>query len=83
MWALTRARAPPLETLNAPPQVCSVAVFPGGDRVASASTDKTVKIWDVATGKVLVSTTHSVPTLPNTLPMHSALQKITKWRAHW
>ena len=34
-------------------QVRSVAVFPFGDRVVSASEDKKLKLWDVVTGACL------------------------------
>ncbi len=33
----------------------SVAVFPDGRRVVSASDDKTLKVWDVATGECLAT----------------------------
>ena len=36
-------------------QVYSVAVFPDGRRVVSASWDKTLKVWDVATGKCVAT----------------------------
>ena len=35
--------------------VMSVAVFPSGDRVVSGSDDKTVKLWDAASGKCLAT----------------------------
>ena len=33
----------------------SVAVFPDGQRVVSGSNDKTVKVWDVATGECVAT----------------------------
>ena len=36
-------------------QVKCVAVFPDGRRVVSASLDKTLKVWDVATGKCVAT----------------------------
>ena len=33
----------------------SVAVFPDGRRVVSASHDETLKVWDVATGECLAT----------------------------
>ena len=33
----------------------SVAVFPDGRRVVSASKDNTLKVWDVATGKCVAT----------------------------
>ena len=33
----------------------SVAVFPDGRRVVSASSDKTLKVWDVATGECVAT----------------------------
>ena len=35
--------------------VYSVAVFPDGRRVVSASGDKTLKVWDVETGKCVAT----------------------------
>ena len=32
-----------------------MAVFPDGRRVVSASDDKTLKVWDVVTGKCLAT----------------------------
>ena len=32
-----------------------VAVFPDGRRVVSASNDKTLKVWDVATGECVAT----------------------------
>ena len=39
-------------------QVGSVAVFPGGRRVVSASEDGTLKVWDVATGECVATMKH-------------------------
>ena len=36
-------------------RVWDVAVFPDGRRVVSASMDKTLKVWDVATGKCVAT----------------------------
>jgi WD40 repeat protein len=36
-------------------QVESVAVFPDGRRVVSASNDNTLKVWDVATGQCVAT----------------------------
>ena len=36
-------------------QVNGVAVFPDGRRVVSGSDDKTLKVWDVATGKCVAT----------------------------
>ena len=36
-------------------QVFCVAVFPDGRRVVSGSGDKTLKVWDVATGKCVAT----------------------------
>ena len=33
----------------------SVAVFPDGRRVVSGSEDKTLKVWDIETGKCLAT----------------------------
>ena len=33
----------------------SVAVFPDGRRVVSGSRDKTLKVWDVATGECVAT----------------------------
>ena len=35
--------------------VCGVAVTPDGTRAVSASDDKTLRVWDLATGKSLAS----------------------------
>ena len=37
--------------------VTSVSIFPDGDRVISASYDKTLKVWDMKTGQVIASFT--------------------------
>ena len=42
--------------------VWRVAFNPDGKRLASASGDSTVKVWDAQTGKVI----HSLPALPKT-----------------
>ena len=36
-------------------QVTSVAISPDAKRIVSGSADKTVKVWDVATGRELLS----------------------------
>ena len=36
-------------------QVDAIAVFPDGRRVVSASDDKTLKVWDVATGECVAT----------------------------
>ena len=57
-WALgERALRRPLYFCDdvSPLQVTSVAVFPGGWRVVSASRDKTLKVWDVATGRCVAT----------------------------
>lgn len=38
--------------------VSSVAIMPNGDHIVSASRDKTIKMWEVATGYVQFKNTH-------------------------
>ena len=51
MWDLETGRA--LRTLEATSNpVLGVAVTPDGKRAVSASWDKTLKVWDLETGRV-------------------------------
>ena len=45
--------------------VCSVAWSPDGTKLASGSDDKTVRIWEAATGKQLCSLSSSLYAMGN------------------
>jgi WD40 repeat protein len=45
--------------------VCSVAVLPDGKRAVSGSLDKTVKVWDLESGRCLATFKVRQPTAPH------------------
>ena len=53
-----------LKTLNHPTHVYAVCLSPDGKYIASGSADKTVRVWDLGTGKCLMTLEgHSSPVL--------------------
>jgi WD40 repeat protein len=68
--------------------VIGIAFSPDGTRIATASDDKTAKIWDAGTGRVLLSKEHTAPlsavafSPDGTQVATASVDKTIIWNAH-